>query len=201
MNPRHVEVIARWVRDRLRVPFVVVGGSAIERRYDVGSKDVDHLIAVGSWKSLDKALESRPEASPLEPTSGTIRGTVAMVGDVRTHVEFISGEPFSGKKDPDDFIDYVLAHRSKEIRGVPYADPAVVFYMRLGPGIESWEYNFESIRRDLKAGVPPNTLDEAVAIGRRFGVGPLLSERVRWVRNRFGLFGNPSATVRKSADI
>lgn len=188
MSARQARSVARWVRDELRVPFVVVGGSAIMERYDVGSKDVDLLIAVGDWARLDNSLENRRDATPLEPASGTIRSTRVVIGSSTVDVEFISGQPFSGKRDADDFIHYVRAYRSHVVDEVPYAHPAVVFYMRLGPGIEGWELNFESIRRDLRFGVPIETLDEVVMIARHFGVDEVLSERVQWVKERLQLF-------------
>ena len=195
MNPRMVDRVARWIRDQLRVPFVVVGGSAIEHRYEVGSKDVDLLIGVGDWDPLDRALEGRRDATPLEPTGGTIRGTEVTLGGSRVEVEFISGQPFCGNLTPDDFVRYVRVHRSTKAGGVAYADPSVVFYMRLGPGILDWEANVYSIQRDLTAGVPLQTLDGAVAVGRHFGVGDVISERVRWTREKLKLFSPPRATV------
>lgn len=196
MKPRTVEEVAHWVRDQLRIPFVVVGGSAIEHQYEVGSKDVDLLIGVGDWTPLDRALEERRDATPLEPMGGTIRGTEVTLGGSRLEVEFISGQPFCGNRAPDDFIRYVLKHRSAEAGGVTYADPSVVFYMRLGPGIEAWEANLYSIQRDLRAGVPLGTLDEAVAIGRHFGVGDVIAERVRWAREKLKLFEAPRSPGR-----
>ncbi len=181
-----VREVANWVRDQLQVPFVVVGGSAIEHKVPVGTNDVDLLIAVGSWRRLDVVLEGRRDATPLNASSGTIRGTVVTVGSARVDVEFISGEPFSGPKGADDFVEYVRAYRSTLSDGVRYADPAVVFYMRLST--DDWQAYVPSILRDLRAGVPGETLVVTVKVAAHFGVREKISERVEFVRKTIRLF-------------
>jgi len=186
MNPQTVRKVAAWIRSELRVPFVVVGGSAIERHVSVGTKDVDVLIAVGDWSSLDSALEHRRDATPLDPSTGTIRGTVLMLPEGRVDVEFISGQPFSGSRPGDDFVVYVRNYRSSISHGIRYADEAVVFYMRLA--VDGWEANGPGILRDLRAGVPGSTLDAAVEIGRRFGRQSEIRERAAFFREKAHLF-------------
>ena len=124
MNHEQVKEVAGWL-DSLKIRYIVVGGSAI------GTKDVDVLIGVGDWEPIDRILENRREAAPLEPMSGSIRGTVVALGTEQVDVEFLSGEPFAGNRSADDFLRYVHQHRSEVDEGVRYAKPAVVWYMRL----------------------------------------------------------------------
>lgn len=186
MRESIVREVADWVRDQLQVPFVVVGGSAVERNVPVGTKDVDLLIAVGSWRRLDRALEGRRDATPLDTSTGTIRGTVVTVRSARVDVEFISGEPFSGQKGADDFVEYVRNYRSNVSDGVRYADPEVVFYMRLST--DDWQAYAPSILRDLRAGVPRETLDETLKVAAHFGVREKITHRVTFVRKTLQLF-------------
>ena len=190
MKAEQVERVAKWVERDLHIPCVVVGGSAIERLAPVGTKDVDLLIAVGDWAPLDSALEHRHDATPLEPLTGTIRGTTAMVGSDRIDVEFVSGEPFCGRRDPDDFIDYVRRRRSVLANGIRYSSPGVVFYMRLSID-DDWKWYVHSVVRDLtnhERPVPLSALDETVAVARHFGRRTPILERVRWVRQQLELF-------------
>lgn len=181
-----MEQAANWLRD-LGIRFVVVGGSAIEHSVPVGTGDVDVLIAVGEWKRLETVLQENPKATPLEPFSGTIRGTRLSLGTAAIDLEFISGEPFAGTKDADSFIEYVRAYRSERHRGVYYASPAVVWYMRLSID-DHWEQYASKIRRDIVAGVPESTLEAVKAIGDHFGVGDRIQARIGEVRETLRLF-------------
>jgi hypothetical protein len=182
-----VERTMKWVRDRLGIPSVAVGGSAITRWYPVSTKDVDLLIMVGEWKPLDKALQHRPEATPLEPYSGTIRSTRVVLGHRAIDVEFVSGAPFSGERSGDEFVEYVLSQRSEDSRGIHYARPEVVFYMRLMDP-EDWRVNVPSIQRDVAAGVPWKTFDEVAGVARHFGTEDVVRERVKRTKELLGLF-------------
>ena len=191
MKPSDVDKVARWI-DRLGIAYVVVGGSAIERTVPVGTKDVDVLIAIGDWGPLDAALENRRDAAPLQPISGSIRGTIVTIGTRNIDLEFISGEPFSGERAPDEFIEYVRKSRSSDDRGIRYADASVVWYMRLSTN--EWEEYVPSIRRDARAGVTLSTLDQAVEVATHFGVRKKIAARVDFVRETLHLFDRPSGS-------
>ncbi len=183
MNHEQVKEVAGWL-DSLKIRYIVVGGSAI------GTKDVDVLIGVGDWEPIDRILENRREAAPLEPMSGSIRGTVVALGTEQVDVEFLSGEPFAGNRSADDFLRYVHQHRSEVDEGVRYAKPAVVWYMRLSTN--DWQQYVEKIRLDIRGGVPLETLGAVVEIGDYFGVGDKMRERVAFVRRTLALYTNPS---------
>ncbi|MGD0250790.1 MAG: hypothetical protein ABSB97_07915 [Thermoplasmata archaeon] len=183
MEADDVATVGKWLRSAIGVPFVVVGGSAVERIVPVATKDVDVLIDAADWDHVDSAIESRKEAAPLEPTSGTIRGTVVTIGDAKIDLEFLSDEPFSGGSKPGSFTRYVREHESVVHEGVRYATPAAVFYMRLNAP-DDWRLYLPAIERDIVSGVTPRTLDAAVLIAERFGVGPTVRERVDAFRAR-----------------
>jgi hypothetical protein len=177
--------VSKWL-DALHIGYVVVGGSAIELRFQVGTKDVDVLIAVGDWGLLDQRLEHRVDASPLDPYGGTIRGTRVAIGASQVDVEFISGQPFGGTKGADAFLEYVRRYHSSVRDGVRYADPATVWYMRLST--EDWETYSLKIEQDLVAGVPSSTFDEVLRIAAHFAVRERVAGRIEFVRRTLRLF-------------
>jgi hypothetical protein len=183
-----VVATARWV-ETLGIPFLVIGGSAIAEKYEMSTKDVDILILVSSWKPLDDALDSNPDASPLTPYSGSIRETTVTVGNRRVLVEFISGEQASGNRAADEFVTYVRSRWSRTVEGIRYAEPPVVWYMRLMG--EEWEGYVHAFRRDLRAGVPATTFDSVVRIARHFGVETQTQARLGRIRELLLLYESP----------
>jgi hypothetical protein len=172
-----IKKVADWLGG-LGVRFIVVGGSAIELHYDAGTLDVDVLILVGDWQPVAEALLKSPLATPLEPDEGQLRGTQVRLGGIEPiDLEFLSAEPFSGSRSPDEFVEYVRTYRSEKIGDVRYANPAVVWYIRLS--IEGfWDQYVSKIRRDIAAGVPEATFDAVLEIADRFGVRDKIRERV-----------------------
>jgi hypothetical protein len=181
MELENVANVGRWLRSAIGVPFIVVGGSAVERVVPVATKDVDVLIDGSDWDAVDSAIESCKDAAPLEPTGGSIRGTVVTIGTAQIDLEFLSDEPFSGQSGPGAFTRYVREQESVVSEGVRYATPAAVFYMRLSAP-DDWRLYLPAIERDIESGITPKTLDEAVKIAYRFGVGPTIRRRVEELR-------------------
>jgi hypothetical protein len=190
-----VRAVARWL-DSLGISYVVVGGSAIERIAEVGTKDVAVLIAISDWGPIDRLLEHRREAPPLEPMYGTIRGTIVQLGSERFDVEFLSGEPFAGNRSGDDFLAYVRKHRSITDDGVRFANPDVVWYMRLSTDV--WEQYVQKIRLDIRGGLSIDILSAVVDIGDHFGVGERMRERTKFVRETLDLYRGPSKSEKRS---
>jgi len=182
-----VAEVAGWVQT-LGVPFIVVGGSAIARRYQVRTNEVDFLVLVGGWNSLDAAVEKDGRATALEPDTGSIRGTTVTLGARRIFVEFISGEVARGTRSADEYVAYVRSRWSRDVNGIRYAEPAVVFYMRLAG--DEWADYVQAFHRDLGAGVPADTFDRAIRIARHLGVEEKIRGRVRTIRtDLLRLFG------------
>jgi hypothetical protein len=174
------KIVGDWLQTAIGVPFVVVGGGAVAQDVPVATKDVDVLIDRRDWEAIDSAIETAPEATPLEPVTGTIRGTLIRIGDRSYELEFISAEPFSGRFSAETFEQFVREEGSTVREGIRYARPAVVFYMRLAT--DDWQGHVDAIERDLRAGVPYSVLDLAVGIAERFGVETLLRDRFEYVR-------------------
>ena len=184
-----VRKVADWLHG-LGVRFIVVGGSAIVLHYEAGTLDIDVLILVGDWKPVADALLKSPLATPLTPDEGQLRGTQVRLGGIEPiDLEFLSAEPFSGTRSPDEFVEYVRTYRSEKVGDVRYASPAVVWYIRLS--IEGlWDQYVSRIRRDIVAGVPEATFDVVVEIADHFGVGEKMRERVTFARKTLQFFKN-----------
>ena len=174
--PDDIRAVAEWLQSEIGVPFVVVGGSAIRIEVSVATKYVDILVSGRDMARVDSAMEDRKDAYPLDPATGTIRGTEVSIGDSSIEVDFLSVGPFGG----DDFLRYVQGQGSVPYVGTLRARPEVVFYMRLS--LDDWRENIPSIERDLRVGVPESALDGAVAVARRFGRGQRIAERAEVVR-------------------
>jgi hypothetical protein len=182
---REVTAIADWLETQIGVPFVVVGGSAIARVVEVGTKDVDVLVAARDMPTVEQALDGRKDATPLDPATGTIRSTSVAVGGATIELEFIvSAHLFSGELRPEEFGEYVRRHGSEEHGGIRYARPGVVFYMRLCT--EDWKMYVTSLDRDLAAGVPSSVWDEVIALAKRFGSEDKIGKRVGQAREVLG---------------
>jgi hypothetical protein len=179
-----IEAIAEKLR-HLGIVFVVVGGSALEREYAVGTGDVDLLVAVGDFDSLEEAFRDRRDIAPFEPT-GTIGSTKIIVASGWVEVEFIVGSPFSGDQRGDAFVRYVREYRSDPRGSVRWARPEIVWYMRLCT--EDWRMYVTKIRRDVRAGVPESTFDRVLDVAEHFHIAKKIGSRVDEARGALRLF-------------
>lgn len=137
-----------WLRSEIGVPFVLVGGSAIRIALPVGTKDVAVLVSAADLEKADSLIEGRRDAYPLQPATGTIRGTEVSIGESRVQVDFLSAGPFGG----DEFLSFVRSRGSLRYEDILRARPAVVFYMRLA--LDDWRENIPSIERISASGSP-----------------------------------------------
>lgn len=175
-----------WLRSEIGVPFVLVGGSAIRIALPVGTKDVAVLVSAADLEKADSLIEGRRDAYPLQPATGTIRGTEVSIGESRVQVDFLSAGPFGG----DEFLSFVRSRGSLRYEDILRARPAVVFYMRLA--LDDWRENIPSIERDLRVGIPRSTLAGAVSVARRFGRGDEIALRVKAVQELLRSLDRPS---------
>jgi len=166
------------------IDYVVVGGAAIERHYSIGTLDIDVAIALRDYKIVLEKLAAHPRVRELDDV-GTMAGCKFRVGTRWIDVEVINPKLFSGKLPPDHFIDYVKRHRSEQTEVGPCATAGVVWYMRLA--IPDWQIYVQKILRDFKAGVPEDTLDEALEIAEHFGIREVIEPRVRQGRDMIEL--------------
>jgi hypothetical protein len=163
------------------IDFVLVGGSVLDGRYQIGTGHVDILVTVGSFERVSQAIGEHPDrAAPMDRT-GTLATTRFLVGAAWVEVEFIHGKPFSGDRGGDDFVDYVRREESETVSGVARATPAAVWYMRLTFD-DQWLLYVQKIARDVRAGVPISTLKDVQRIADHFGVGGKLRDRIEHAR-------------------
>ncbi len=184
MRVADIEAVAERLNG-LAVPFVIVGGSALEREYDIGSGDIDLLVAVGDFNRLEKVFENRRDISAFEPFT-TIGSAKFQLRSGWVDVEFINGRLFTSSQRGDDFVDYVRNYRSERRDSARWASPEVVWYMRLC--IDDWKTYVVKIRRDINAGVPPSTLDAVIDVARNLGTEEKISTRVRMTRELLKLY-------------
>ena len=166
------------------VDYVVVGGAAIERHHQIGTMDLDFAIALRDYPGVLEKMTAHPRVRELDDV-GTMAGCKFRLGTRWIDVEFINPKLFGGKLPPDHFIDYIKRHRSERTAFGPCATSGVVWYMRLA--IPDWQTYVQKILRDVRAGVPEKTLDDALAIARHFGIHELIEPRVRHAKEMIAL--------------
>lgn len=189
MNADEVDAIAARLT-KMGIKFVVVGGSALEREFAIGTGDVDLLVAVADFDALETAFQGQADIAPFEPT-GTIGSTRMIAGTEWIEVEFIVGGPFAGDHGGDAFVRYVRAYRSEHRGAVCWARPEVVWYMRLCT--DDWRLYVTKIRRDLRAGVPESTFEGVRDVAVHFGVEEKIGPRIAGARAAMQLFGPPNS--------
>lgn len=112
------------------IDYVVVGGAAIERLYQIGTLDIDVAIALKDYKNVLEKLAAHPRVRELDDVE-TMAGCKFRVGTRWVDVEVINPKLFRGKRPPDHFFDYVKRYRSQQTSAGRCATPGVVWYMRL----------------------------------------------------------------------
>ena len=161
---------------QMDIDFIIVGGSAIESEgYDIGTADLDFVLAPKKFDKVQKQLEKNSKFRVRDRIKTMIESEFMFENTWQT-VEFIDPAYFSGKKTPDDFIDYIKRYRSRKKEIGYVAKPEVVFYMRLM--ITDWEIYIQKILRDIRAGLPEETLDEVIEISKTLGVDDKMEPRV-----------------------
>ena len=146
-----IRAVAEWVRSEIGVPFVIVGGSAIEAEVHVATEGVDILVLGPDLEKVDSAIEGRKDAYPLDPGLGRSEGPRSLSG-VRISKSTFCRRTFRRRR----VLRYVRGGGSVRHEGTRRARPAVVFYMRLS--LDDWRENVPSIERDLRVGIPESTL-------------------------------------------
>lgn len=172
--------------DRLGIAYVVVGGASLERRYPIGTGDIDVAVALRDYPRVLATLREEPRFRNVEDV-GTMAGSEFRIGTRWVDVEFINPKLFAGKRPPDAFIEYVRRHRSETTEVATFAAPEVVWYMRLA--IPDWIVYVQKILRDVRAGVPPALLDKVLDVARHFGNLETLAPRVEEARRMIELAG------------
>jgi len=164
----------------MEVDYVLVGGMAVELAgYPTGTEDVDFAVTMRQFEDVMRRLQGDRRFRDVK-SLGTIGGAQFFVGDRWIDVDFLNPRLFQGRKSGDDFIAYVKRYRSRKTALGPVAAPEITWYMRLA--IPDWEIYVQKILRDVRAGVPANTLDDVLAIARILGIERVLRPRVQKTR-------------------
>jgi len=163
------------------VAFIVVGGASLERTWSVGTHDIDVAVTMADFSRVLQKLQVHRRFRNVDDDMIPIAGSEFFTGTRWTDVEFINPRPFSGTLPPDDFIDYVRRHRSREVEGIVFAEPEIVWYMRLS--IPDWIVYVEKIVRDVRAGVPLEILEKVLGVSKHFGNTDLIIPRIREARS------------------
>ncbi len=172
--------------DRMGIAYVVVGGASIERRYPIGTGDIDVAVALQDYPGVLERLRASPRFRNVEDV-GTMAGSEFRIGTRWVDVEFINPKLFAGRRRPDAFLDYVRRHRSERTEVATFAAPEVVWYMRLA--IPDWVVYVQKILRAVRAGVPPELLGKVLDVARHFGNEAMLGPRVAEARRMVELAG------------
>lgn len=179
MRREDLELLCKTLRE-LEVDYVLVGGMAVELAgFPTGTEDVDFAVTMREFERVMATLEGHPRFRDVESLY-TIGGAQFFTGHSWIDVGFLNPRLFRGGKSGDEFIRYVRRYRSKTISLGPVARPEVAWYMRLI--ISDWEIYVQKILRDVLAGVPASTLDDALVIARVLGVEETLQPRVKKTR-------------------
>lgn len=179
MMKEELEALAAVLHE-MDVNYVLVGGMAVELAgYRTGTEDVDFAVTMHDFDRVLEEVERDSRFRDVE-SLGTIGGAQFFTGDRWLDVDFINPQLFRGTKSGEDFIRYVKRYRSRQTRAGPVAHPAVTWYMRLV--VPDWLVYVQKILRDVRAGVPEEVLEAALAIGKVLGVDELLRPRVRKTR-------------------
>ena len=155
----------------------MVGGMAVELAgYPTGTEDVDFAVMMRGFNRVMRGLKDHPRFRDVESLD-TIGGAQFFTGDAWIDVDFLNPKLFRGNRSGTEFIRYVKRYRSKRTSLGPVARPEVTWYMRLV--VRDWEIYVQKILRDVRAGVPEETLEAVLAIARALGVEDVLRPRVK----------------------
>lgn len=156
--------------------YVLVGGMAVELAgYPTGTEDVDFAVTMREYQRVMGMLADRPRFREVESLD-TIGGAQFFTGTAWIDVDFLNPKLFRGKRSGDRFLRYVKRYRSVKTSLGPVARPEVAWYMRLV--VPDWEIYVQKTLRDVRAGVPEETLKDVLAIARVLDVEEALRPRV-----------------------
>lgn len=184
MMPDEVQAVCDELKE-MGIDYIVVGGAVIELKHGIGTQDVDVIISMKEFDGLEAKVGKNPRFKAVESLD-TLMGAEFLLGTKWIDVEFINPKLFSGKKEPDEFIDYVKNYRSRKTAYGPTADASVVWYMRLA--IPDWEVYLQKILRDVRAGASLKMLEDVIEIARVFGAEKELKPRVKKARELIGQY-------------
>ena len=154
----------------------MVDGASPERSWNVGTVDIDLAVSFKNYSGVLDKLRGNRKFRNVEDCSIPIAGTEFFIDDRWVDVEFINPKPFSGSLQPDEFIEYVFQHRSEKEDGITFANPEVIWYIRLI--ITDWEIYVQKIMRDIRVGIPIEIFSKVKDVAKHFGNSEVIRARI-----------------------
>ncbi len=176
-----METLCQELRS-LEVDYVVlVGGMAVELAgYPTGTEDGDFAVTMREFRRVMRLLGDHPRFREVESLD-TIGSAQFFTGTGWIDVGFLNPKLFRGRRSGDRFLQYVKRYRSVSTTLGPVARPEVAWYMRLV--VPNWLIYVQKTLRDIRAGVPEETLEDVLAMARVLGVEDTIRPRVEKTRD------------------
>jgi hypothetical protein len=166
---------ARILR-RNRIDYIFVGGVAIHVHYPSETIDFDVMVLPSDFRAAVERVDRDPAVASMRRGPGSMPGGHVIVKGELVRFDLLDPAAYSGNRTGSEFYAYVRRYASERSSIGRVARPAAVWYMRVV--IDRFELYFPKILRDLRAGVPPSTMDEVRRIATRFGVRSVVAPRL-----------------------
>jgi hypothetical protein len=154
---------------------ILVGGLAVRMKGGRATDDVDLLVTAGEFAQLKDRLRSEPRIRNYGQSAGVGHFFFRLDSKpVEIRVDVLDPSVFAGTHSGDELFDFVWNECSDALKVGQVARPEFVWYTRL---LVPREIYRDRIAEDLENQSPVEWLDKAVAIGVRFGTGPLAKSR------------------------
>jgi hypothetical protein len=174
-----IEAEAREFAEILRrngVDFVFVGGVAIGQRFPSATQDFDVMVLPKGYARAVDLIDRDPAVVSMSRAPAEMPGGHVLVRGTLVRFDLLDPAAYSGVRTGEEFYDFVARYRSDLTELGRVARPEVIWYMRLV--IEQWEVYVSKILRDLRAGAPWSIVAKVDRIAHRFGVQPMVRDRV-----------------------
>lgn len=186
MKPSDVAAFAK-VMGRHQIPFILVGGAAVQHFLPSSTRDVDVLVLSKAYRTAADALDHDPSVVAIAREPGSFVSGTFFSGGTLVRFDLLDAAAYSGDLKGEEFYAYVERYQSERREGIVVARPCVVWFMRLA--IQDWRTYVPKVLQDLLSGAQDRWLDDAIAVAHKFGMGALLTERVKEVREAARLLG------------
>jgi len=161
------------------VPFIIVGGLAVQARLYSATLDVDVMASLEGFQEMIVRLrqdrlfgtpDRRNWLAKYEVRTGPRPDDV-------TEVDVLNGRRYCGNRTPDEFFEYLRQNWTTDSDLGPSLQVPAVWYTRLMVP-DSGDTYVRKVVRDIRAGASRNALDDVLAIARYCGTLEKVSSRV-----------------------
>lgn len=169
------------------VPFVFVGGVAIEQRFPSATEDLDVMVLPDGYARAVGRVDRDPSVVSMSRGPAEMPGGHVLIRGNLVRFDLLDPAAYSGTRTGEAFYRYVVRYHSDRTELGRVARPEVVWYMRLV--IEPWELYVSKILRDLRAGAPWSIAGKVERIAEHFGVRSVVRARLGHLREDARLVG------------